>query len=186
MIAPTRPFFWQPFADGFAKVSKAFEMNDRMRHCIPALQDQSACGASLAGNSCSPSLRSGPSLTGPALSNWGYFADCVKSARNRCATVEIALEYDNDVQFSRGGSSCRGDYSSLCCWWSRLRAAWPIQPHVGWPVAGSSWACRPVGPATDLTAHSQMPPPFRTIRAAARVVFCFLSAERGSRCSRKS
>lgn len=194
MISPTRPFFWQAFAQGVSGVLNGFAMARSARHCFWAGHRQPS--HDLRSQRCypSPSLRSGPSQAGPTLALRRGGADCVKSGKNCFETCDIAVESAAITTNLRGSSKCRSRLSSslffprlwpVAC--RTLRpAAWLVPPQarlspMRWmktclpaphsavllalPPAASSWACRPAATATDLAAFGRALPPSRTIRA---------------------
>lgn len=138
--------------------------------------------------------QAGPSQAGPSLYPRGEYADCAGLAKICFESREIAVESAAITTNQRGSTPCASRLSFSSFSPRRWPAACRIPPHAGLPAplrvpsslmprrvtslpaplsavlpvphpAGSSWACRPAAPATDLTAFGRAKPTARTIRA---------------------
>jgi hypothetical protein len=190
MISPMPGPIRQPFAQAPTDPANAIALPFSLGKCLRAGRRQPHFGLCTSDCYPSPSLRSGPSQAGPTpfrsnVSGW------TKWFRNCFEIRDFALESGTITTNQRGSSKCGSRLSSslfsprplpAACRTlhraglrvppaarsSRMRwtKTWlPVPPLAEWlalPPAGSTWACRPATPATDLTAHGRVRP---TIRA---------------------
>jgi hypothetical protein len=194
-MKPRNPWlFWQAFAHQWATVANGFAIASTGLHCFSAGLRRLCHDLRKPTCYPSPSLRSGPSQAGPILKLRRVNADCVRAARFCFESPRITVESRAITTNQRGSYTCASRFSCSPFLSFRWPVACRIPPRAAWPVplpvlpsrmrwtktwlpvrrlavlpaqqpAVSSWACRPAGRPTDLTASGRAEPSSRTIRA---------------------
>jgi hypothetical protein len=214
MILPTPGPVRQAFAQGVGGPAIAFAMQLLLGDPCSAGRNRLSFSSQKPRTYPSPSLRSGPSQAGPtpfrisviSVSGW---------LRYRLEIRDFSVESGTITTTQRGSTTCGSRLSSSLFsprpWPAacriRLRAGLPARPQarlspMRWtktcsqaqhlaalqvlPPAGSSWACRPATPATELTACGRSKTPRKAIRADRPGGLCISAPEGEPRCSRRS
>jgi hypothetical protein len=180
MNAPIAPSIWQAFAQHVSGVAGRFAMVGLALHCFLARPGRHSLGARSHESTLPPSLRSGPSQAGPALSGRQQVADWAGRAKTCFQTIDIVVKTSKKTTCQRGNLRGASRLSISPClphlWPSACRilhrAGWLVLPQAPSsvvfrgprPVASIS-ACRPGTRATELAAFGRITPASRTIRA---------------------
>ncbi len=194
MNAPTAPSIWQAFAQLVLGVAGRFAMAGLALHGFLAGPGRHSPCARSHESTLPPSLRSGPSQAGPALSDRQLVADWADSVKFRFQACDTAVKPAAITTDQRGSLTCASRLSFSFFFPRRWPAACRIPHRAGWLVllqapsspmpprvtslpapssvalralrpAASSLACRPATRATELAAFGRITPASRTIRA---------------------